>query len=168
MACYLQLKTQELHEAPRMLGRSSARGRRAWSHRARRFVGRPTSRSPGRPTSHRSLRRVRNMLEKNEEELLSRFVNTFTYKHNPSRDFGSNREFYNDLKKALEHDEAYTGKPSLSRVLMIPRCSCTVGRKTPTPPHVAAKCKGSVAPTTNNGKRPALMLRGTPTTSKSL
>ena len=59
------------------------------------------------------------MLEKNEEELLSRFVNTFTYKHNPSRDFGSNREFYNDLKKALEHDEAYTGKPSLSRVLMI-------------------------------------------------
>ena len=32
------------------------------------------------------------ILKEYEEELLGRFVNTFTYKHNPSRDFGSNRE----------------------------------------------------------------------------
>ena len=33
-----------------------------------------------------------NMPEEYEEELLGCFVNTFTYEHNPSRDFGSNRE----------------------------------------------------------------------------
>ena len=32
------------------------------------------------------------ILKEYEEELFGRFVNTFTYKHNPSRDFGSNRE----------------------------------------------------------------------------
>ena len=42
-------------------------------------------------------------------------MNTFTYKYNPSRDFGSNREFYNDLKEALEVDEVYEAKPTLPR-----------------------------------------------------
>ena len=59
------------------------------------------------------------MPEENEEELLGRFVNTFTYKYNPSRDFGSNREFYNDLKEALEADEAYAAKPTLLKLLAI-------------------------------------------------
>ena len=59
------------------------------------------------------------MPEEHKEELLGRFVNTFTYKSNPSRDFGSNREFYNDLKEALEDDEGYQAKPSLLRLLAI-------------------------------------------------
>ena len=42
------------------------------------------------------------MLEEHEEELLGRFVNTFTYKSNPSRDFGSNREFNNEDDKAYQ------------------------------------------------------------------
>ena len=59
------------------------------------------------------------MPEENEEELLGRFVNTFTYKYNPSRDFGFNREFYNDLKEALEADDAYEAKPTLLKLLAI-------------------------------------------------
>ena len=59
------------------------------------------------------------MPEENEEELLVRLVKTFTYKYNTSRDFDSNREFYNDLKKALEADEAYEAKPTLLKLLAI-------------------------------------------------
>ena len=54
------------------------------------------------------------MPEENEEELLGRFVNTF-----PCKDFGSDREFYNDLKEALEADEAYSAKSTLLKLLAI-------------------------------------------------
>ena len=58
-------------------------------------------------------------MSEEQEELLGRFVNTFTYKYNPSRDFGSNREFYNELKEALEADEAYEAKLSPLKLLAI-------------------------------------------------
>lgn len=56
------------------------------------------------------------MPEEQKVELLGRFVNIFTYKRNPLRDWGSNREFNINLTEALEKDEAYT---SLSRLLML-------------------------------------------------
>ena len=87
------------------------------------------------------------MPEEYEEELLGHFVNTFTYNHNPSRDFGSNREFYNDLKVALEQDEAYTVKPSLSRLLAMIQVLMNSWEKD-------AYTQGPVAPTTDNAMRP--------------
>jgi hypothetical protein len=85
-------------------------------------------------------------------------VKTFTYKYNPSRDFGSNREFYNDLKEALEADEVYAAKPTLLKLLAITQVvmnswekdAYTASRRA----QGEVKRKGPVAPTnTDNAKR---------------
>ena len=57
------------------------------------------------------------MLSDSEALLLSKFEKVFTHFHNPRKDYGSNRLFQSDLKKALEKDAAYTAKPSLQGLL---------------------------------------------------
>ena len=86
-------------------------------------------------------------------------MNTFTYKYNPPRDFGSNREFYNNLKEALDSDEANEAKPSLLRLLAITQVVMNSWAKDA----YTAKRKGPVAPTNTDN---ALTLLGTPSTSK--
>ena len=111
------------------------------------------------------------MPEENEKELLGRFVNTFTYKYNPSRDFGSNREFYNDLKEALEADEAYAAKPTLLKLLAITQVVMNSWEKDAYTASRRARARLSArvqslppTPTTLSAHAPTLL--GTPTTSK--
>ena len=103
------------------------------------------------------------MPEENEEELLGRFVNTFTYKYNPSRDFGFNREFYNDLKEALEADDAYEAKPTLLKLLAITQVVMNSWEKDA---YTASRRVQSLPPTPTTLSDHAPTLLGTPTTSK--
>jgi hypothetical protein len=59
------------------------------------------------------------MPTEHEVTLLSKFSKVFTNFHNPRKDWGSNKLFQTDLSDALDKDDAYKAKPSLTNLLRV-------------------------------------------------
>jgi len=59
------------------------------------------------------------MPAEHEVTLLFKFSKVFTNFRNPHKDWGSNKSFQTDLSDALDKDEAYKAKPSLTDLLRV-------------------------------------------------